>query len=203
MNDPAADQKYNSIDISLYKRMSRNWQLQTSYSATKRNVPFIFSDLTAPATTASGEFNGNVESAPLTPNNEINASDKAWEYSAKLSGVYVFPRQILTSINYEARSGYPWARQVRFTGGRTIPSITLNVEPIGARRLPVSHQLDLRLEKSFNLSAGQKVAARINMFNALNANTVLDVTRLSGPQFNRPTSIMPPRITELSFTYSF
>jgi hypothetical protein len=202
VNDRRADQKFNSIDMSLYKRMSHNWQLQTSYSATKRNVPFLYSTQTT-APTAGGEFNGNVESAPLTPNNEINTADRNWEYSAKLSGVYVFPLQILTAVNYEARSGYPWARQVRFTGGRTIPNIVLNVERIGSRRLPLSHQLDLRLEKSFNLAKGQKVAARINMFNALNANTILDVQRLSGPSFGLPTDIMPPRITEFSMTYSF
>ena len=88
VNDPAADQKYNSVDFALSKRLSQNWQLTASYSATKRNVPFIYTDLTAPATTASGEFNGNVESAPVNPNNEINTADKEWEYTWKLSGVY-------------------------------------------------------------------------------------------------------------------
>jgi hypothetical protein len=41
------------------------------------------------------------------------------------------------------------------------------------------------------------------MFNALNANTILDVQRLSGPSFGLPTDIMSPRITEFSMTYSF
>ncbi len=203
INDPAADQKYNSIDFALSKRLSQNWQLAASYSATKRNVPFIYTDLTAPATTASGEFNGNVESAPLNPNNEINTADKEWEYTWKLSGVYVLPYGILTSANYEARSGYPWARQVQFTGGRTIPNITLNVDPIGTERLPISNQLDVRFEKTFTMPKAQKLAVRANIFNILNDNTILDVTRLSGPNFNRPSDVMAPRIAELGFTYSF
>ena len=37
----------------------------------------------------------------------------------------------------------------------------------------------------------------------MNSNTVLDVTRLSGPNFNKPTVIMDPRIWEFSTTYSF
>ncbi len=203
VNDPAADQHYNSFDVAMSKRLSNRWQLTGSYSATKRNVPLLYTDLTAPASTAAGEFNGNVESAPLNPNNEINTSDRNWEYTWKLSGVYQAPLGIVTSANYEARSGYPWARQVRFTGGRTIPSITLNVEEIGARRLPISNQLDVRFEKNVKMPHGQKGAARLNIFNILNDNTVLDVTRLSGPNFNRPTSIMDPRLIELSFTYSF
>ena len=203
INDPQADQKYNSVDIALSKRLSNGWQLSGSYSATKKDVPLYYTDFTAGATTAAGEFNGNVESGPVSPNNEVNTFDRDWEYSYKLQGVYQMPFGILTSANYEARSGYPWGRQVRFTGGRTITSITMNVEPIGTRRLPVSHQLDMRFEKTFNLNKGQKLAVRTNIFNILNLNTVLNVTQLSGPNFNKPTSIMDPRIIELGFTYSF
>lgn len=203
VNDPNADQQYNSIDIAVSKRLSQRWQLTGSYSVTKRNVPFIYTDLTAPATTAAGEFNGNVESAPLTPNNEINTADRNWEYTWKLSGVYQLPYGLLTSVNYEARSGYPWARQVQFTGGRTIPNITLNVEPIGTQRLPLSHQIDWRIEKNFDLGRGHKAGMRVNIFNVVNSNPVLDVTRLSGPNFGRPTDVLPPRIVELGFLYSF
>jgi hypothetical protein len=32
---------------------------------------------------------------------------------------------------------------------------------------------------------------------------VLEITRLSGPNFARPTVIMEPRIMEFSITYSF
>jgi hypothetical protein len=198
INDPQADQKYDSIDIALSKRLSNKWQLSASYSATKMNLPLMS------ATTISAvEFNGNVESAAATPNDEINTSANVWEYGWKLSGVYQMPFGILTSAQYEARSGYPWARQVRFTGGRTITSIVMNVEPIGARRLPVSNQLDMRFEKTVGLPHGQKLAVRANIFNILNLNTVLNVTTQSGPSFNKPTSIMDPRITELGFTYSF
>jgi hypothetical protein len=203
VNDPNADQTFKSIDLSVFKRLSRNWQLLGSYSATKRNVPVMFSNQTSPGTDANLEFNGNVESGPMTPNAEINASDREWEWSAKMSGVYVFPLQILTSANFEHRSGYPWARRVRFTGGQTIPNITLNVEPIGTRRLPHTNQLDVRVEKTFDLASRHKVTVRMNIFNALNANEVLAVVRLSGPTFGLPTAITPPRIAEFSMSYTF
>ena len=168
------------------------------------NVPLIYSDLTAPATTASGEFNGNVESGAVQSEQRNQHAEQAVGVTpGSCPGVYRCRSAILTSANYEARSGYPWARQVQFTGGRTIPNITLNVEPIGARRLPISHQLDIRFEKTFRLNKGQKLAVRANIFNILNLNTVLDVTRLSGPNFGRPSSIMDARLTEIGFTYSF
>jgi hypothetical protein len=43
----------------------------------------------------------------------------------------------------------------------------------------------------------------MNVFNALNANEVLTVSRLSGPTFGLPTAITPPRIAEFSMSYSF
>src|SRR5207247_1628731 len=115
------------------------------YSGTMRDVPITVS----PTSPAGSEFLGNVESGPLNPNGEINAHEHGWESSTKVSGVYQFPFQILVSGNLEERSGYFWARSVRFTGGRTIPNITVNVEPIGGRPLPDSTQCDLRVGKAF------------------------------------------------------
>jgi carboxypeptidase family protein len=198
VNDPAADQTYKSIDIALFKRLSNNWQVLASYSGTMRNVP-----ISSSPTSTGGEFNGNVESGALNPNAEINAREHNWESSGKLSGVYRFPFDILTSVNFERRSGYYWARTVRFTGGKTITSFTVNVEPIGTRHLPPSNQFDVRFEKNFKLSSGQRLAVRANAFNIINANTVLDVTRQSGSTFMKPTVIMDPRIWEFSTTYSF
>jgi hypothetical protein len=182
----------------LFKRLSNNWQLLASYSGTQRHVPISFDP-----NTAGSEFSGNVESGALNPNGEIFALDEGWESSAKLSGVYRFPFDLLTSVNFERRSGYYWARTVRFTGGRTIPNITIPVEAIGSRQLPASNQLDVRFEKSFKLNKGQRVAVRANAFNIINANTILNVTRLSGVNFGKPTVVMDPRIWEFSTTYSF
>jgi hypothetical protein len=196
INDPNADQTYKSIDVAFFKRLSNNWQLLASHSATLRDVPI--------SVTATGsEFNGNVESGPMNPNAEINTHEHGWEWSTKFSGVYRFPFDIMASGQLERRSGYFWARQVRFTGGRTISPITLNVEAMDSRQLPTNSQLDLRVEKRFGLGRGQSVSLRANAFNVLNRNTVLEITRLSGPNFNKPTTIMEPRIMEFSMTYSF
>ena len=90
-----------------------------------------------------------------------------------------------------------------FTGGQQIPQLTLRVEPIGARRLPNLNILHLRAEKSFRLREGQKMALRLNLYNALNINTVLTVTQLSGRNFLKPRTIAPPRIAEFGASYTF
>ena len=140
----------------------------------------------------------------LRPNAGIFTADHNWESGGKVSGVYALPLDVMFSAAYEYRGGYAWARQVLFRApGTTIPSITLNVEPIGTRRFPNTSQVDVRFEKSFKVTKGQKVSARVNIFNALNANTVTDFVRLSGATFTRPTSIMAPRIVEFSASYTF
>ena len=47
------------------------------------------------------------------------------------------------------------------------------------------------------------MSLRVNVFNVMNINTVLTRTLLSGPDYLRPTSITPPRIAEVSVSYSF
>jgi hypothetical protein len=195
-NDDKATQRYKSIDVAAFKRLSNKWQVMASYSATKPDVPIM------PALTVT-EFESNITSGPDNPNAEINTTNKEWEWTGKVSGVYTLPYDVLFSAQYEHRGGYPWARQVLLRGGKTIPSIILNVEPIGTRRDASTNQVDVRFEKSFNLTQRHKVAARVNIFNAFNANTVTDLVRLSGPSFLRPRAIMDGRIIEFSATYQF
>ena len=43
----------------------------------------------------------------------------------------------------------------------------------------------------------------MNIFNALNANTITARTMASGPNFGRTTGILQPRIAELALSYRF
>jgi Carboxypeptidase regulatory-like domain/TonB dependent receptor-like, beta-barrel len=195
-NDPDVNQTYKSMDLSVFKRLSNKWQLLASYSATKIHFPFM--------NTGAGTVTGqNVLGADRNPNAEFNTTDDTWEWTAKLSGVYQFPAQVMVSAQFEHSSGRPFAREVLFRGGRTIPSLAMNVEPFGTRRLPNVNQLDLRAEKNFTVHGQQKLGLRMNIFNALNTNTVLSLVRRSGPTFLLPQDIMPPRIAEFSVSYSF
>jgi len=189
-NDRTPAQTYKSIDIAFFKRYSHRWSFNASYTATLRDQPY-------------GSDEGDLLSAPLTPNGEINTGVHAWEWTAKVSGVYGLPYGLQFSGNFVSLSGAPTARTVSFTGGKTITSITLNVDPIGTLQLPTNNQLDLRLEKAFSLARTQKLLARVSMFNALNASTVTGMTVLSSVNYLKPTSIAPPRITEFSVTYQF
>jgi hypothetical protein len=109
----------------------------------------------------------------------------------------------LTSAIFESRSGDVFARSVLFSGGKTIPTFALNVEPIGAEQYPTVSHLDVRLEKQFKLLSSHQLAVRMNVYNVLNASTVLAATSRSGPSFGVPTSILPARLAEVSASYKF
>jgi hypothetical protein len=200
VNDPRADQTYTSFEVAASKRLSNRWQFMMSYSATKLHIPIVQN------TQGVGDFvvpGISLFVSTVDPNAEINTVNNTWEWQARTTGAYIFPGDVQLSANFERRSGTPYARLVSFTGGQTIPAITLRVEPIGSRRLPDINLMHLRVEKSFRLTAEHKVALRANVFNALNINTVTGLTQLSGVNFLRPTVIMPPRIVEFAVTYSF
>jgi hypothetical protein len=79
----------------------------------------------------------------------------------------------------------------------------LNVDPLGTLRLPNTNVVDLRADKSFRLPSRQRMTLRVNMFNALNANTVTSRIVQSGSSYLRPTGILGPRIFEFVASYDF
>lgn len=199
-NDPkAGPQTYKSIEIAGVKRLSNRWSLMVSYSATKKDKP-INNGLRVGA---FDSFNTDHVVGAYNPNTEIFRSDKTWDWDSKALASYNFPGDVLVSTNFHHQSGEAFARQVRFRGGRTIPSITLNVEDIGSQRLPSINLLTFRAEKGFRLTTGQRLAVRFDLFNALNANTVTESQPRSGPEFLYPAAIIGPRLGEFSVTYTF
>jgi hypothetical protein len=207
INDSRANQSYKTIEVASVKRLSNRWQLVASYSATKKNVPIGAVGL-ASATgfgTASPTFTiAGDQAGFLTPNVEINTTDKTWEWDGKLSGTYIFPAEVAVSANFHHTSGDPFARQVRFSGGgQTIAPLVLNVTPVGSYRRPNINLVTFRVEKRFPLPRAQTATVTLNVYNALNANTVTGFTNRSGPDFLRPQSIMPPRLVELGASYRF
>jgi len=193
INDPASDASFASFEAAASRRLANRWQFMASFSTTKRHVPYVPS-------TGGGL---GLLLTDFNPNAQINAADDTREWLGRVSGSYVFPSDVLVSANFERRSGDPDARTVSFTGGQQIPSITLRVEPIGTIRRPDLNILHLRTEKSFRLPSRHRISVRLNVYNVLNVNSVTNWTLLSGPNFLKPSALVPPRIAELGATYAF
>jgi outer membrane receptor protein involved in Fe transport len=202
-NNAAADPKFKSFEVAFTKRPSRGWQFGGSYSTTWLDIPIQC----GAAGTGLGSGNPLIwypTRCASNPNQAINTANETREWQAKMSGAYNLPYGILASANYDIRSGLKQARQVQFTGGTTIRSINLNVEPIGSTNLPNTHELDVRLAKRVNLgAAARSLELRADIYNALNKGTVRGRTLLSGANYLRPSLIMFPRIIQLGATLTF
>ena len=57
--------------------------------------------------------------------------------------------------------------------------------------------LDVRIEKSFRLTDGHRLAGFVDGFNLLNANPAETAIWTSGTSFLRPLSIVAPRIARI------
>lgn len=183
VNVPGA-QTYKTIEVAATRRISNGWQLSASYTATKSDVPFV-------------------DGQALNPNTEINTVDKTWETTAKIAAGYTFPFEIITSVDYQNRSGTRQARQVQFTGGQTIRSLVVNVDPVGSISLPSANLVNARLAKRFALGRQHSIEARVDFFNILNANFVTSRNVRAGSTYLLPAAIIPPRIVQMGLSYKF
>ena len=202
VNDASQDTSYRTFEVAVMKRPAQGWQVGASYSSTWSSVPIACS------TSGSGLGSGTpvvwaTSRCLRNPNVAFNTADNTREWQTKLSGAYSLRFGILLSGNYDIRSGAPQARQVVFTGGRTIRSIALDVEPRGSFSLPNTHELDVRAAKRVSLGPARSLEARVDIYNALNKSTTRAWNLQSGASYLRPSLIMFPRILQIGATLNF
>ncbi|MBV9493520.1 MAG: TonB-dependent receptor [Acidobacteria bacterium] len=147
------------------------------------------------------------------PSNFINTygylSDDARD-RIKLNGYYRFPWQITLGGAYQWNSGTPYnvaatATTVGVTPNGPLPypagGGTYLYEPRGSRRLPHFNQLDLQLQKDFQL--GMVKAGLIgSCLNVLNSETITTITS-SSPTQTSYTAFQTPRRYEVGVRFEF
>ena len=177
-------QTFKTIEVAGMRRMMGGWQAAVSFTATQADAFF------------------NDEQAD-NPNTEINTYNNTWEMTTKFSGGYTLPFEVLMSATYERRSGTPQASNYQFSGGQTIRTIALNIEPVGTINLPQTNLWNMRFAKRFRLGTHQSIEGRFDFFNIFNENFVTGQSTRVGPSYLVPSSVIPPRILQMGFTYEF
>lgn len=203
-NIPGTSRKYHGIEFKLIKRMSRRWAMQTSYVWSRGTG--ILNTSRDQSTGASGFFDN--------PDSMINAYgrlDYQREHLVKVQGTYIGPWGISASAYYQFGSGVPYTRRLRsieaglgvlYQGAEII-----YVEPRGSEKLPAQHNLDLRIEKTFNLWRGQ-IGIQLDAYNVFNSNKATSVGSLTNVSWFSPTDksiygIMNPRYFQFGLIYRF
>jgi len=184
---------YHTLEFSMNKRMSNKWDLSLTYSKTL-NHRWV---------------GGNA--IPDNPNLDYFPLDETHDWYFKGVGTYILPFNIYTSAYVQSISGVPQQRTYVFravdpAGGPRLPNtatITLPLEALGDSQLPTLTSVNWRASKRLGLPHRQRLELVVDLFNALNVNTVTSQMFVSGPTYGAISAIVPPRVMRLGVTYSF
>ncbi len=164
INPPEAKRKYWAAIFTFDKRMSHRWQLKGSilYGRFRGN--------TDPGYSAT-EGESTMFDNPNTLTYAYGSVSYDRPFQLKIMGTYVLPYDIIVSAYIQARSGSGWGRtfdRVYFPSGfgaQSTYASSVRTEPDGSRWTPSYTNIDLRLEKGFDIRGAAKVSVYADVFN--------------------------------------
>jgi hypothetical protein len=201
---------FTAFEFHFQKQYSNKWSVLAGYTL---------------------DFNHSNNPHPINPNlalyNNILASDTTraplpeWNQGIKMNGTYDLPYGIKFASVYNVQSGAWYSRtvNVRNALGATNNSPLFCSSCNGVRvdghfgRYAFVKLWDNRISKTFHIGDKQTLEAMFDLFNSLNANTIISQVTTNGPTFLQPTAsasgatsataILPPRIFKLGVRYRF
>jgi hypothetical protein len=193
--DPS-DSDFVTWEVAAERAFSGRWSLTASFAHTWNRDH------------ASAYLNQPVRNNdyPLTPNDLINTDGRGRYvfrvWTAKAAGTFEVPWQVQLTPLVRYQSGQPFGRtfQTQLPG---YGSVRVLAEPVGTRRQDGVMLIDVHTERAFRLAAGRRVAAFVEVFNALNANPEQNVNWTSGAAFLRPLNIVSPRIARIGLRFDW
>ncbi len=191
-----AYERYLGIEIVLKKRLTNRWMMDGSFTYSDwtyhYNGDYDF-DLTN-----HDYYDGGVLAPASGGSGFVNVFVNA-RWQAKLSGLYQFPYGINASATFFAREGYVYPTYSLLNrpkiGWTNMYGHVGSAGTFGDTRLPNFFEMNLRLEKTFNISETATVTLSADAFNVLNANTTLARNGMvTSPQFEYTQRILNPRV---------
>jgi len=145
----------------------------------------------------------------------------------KVFGSYTLPRQVIVSGMFQNVAGPNVLASYAASNAQIVPSLGRNLAACGTRPTCTStatvplvvpqtmfegsrHQLDLRLSKVFGLGSRMRLRANVDVYNVLNASSILLVNTTYGSAWLRPIggpntggAILAGRLVELGGQLTF
>ena len=187
-NDDYYDRKHDYVTLSLERRASRGFNFNTSltWGNSTGTMDNLDSSLWGNRT---NDFHNN----PNFTDNPFQTGRLTWsrEWNWKILANYRLPGDILASAYWNLSTGRPWEARldriaidaesgVRFNDTRIRD---LPIEQRGSRIWPTMTQLDIRLQKGFEMSGSGRVEIIADLFNALNDDQQTSINEIFGRNF--------------------
>ncbi len=187
-NRPDYATDYNGVELQLTKRLSNKWMAhgQVSYNDWKNKVKNTATGCIDPTNQVypqGGAFPGNPLGPTCSNGSQVYQESvgsgsfgqvfigSKWNFN--VTGLYQLPLSFNIAANLYGRQGYvnPYFVNVDTDNGEgTRLALVGNPED---HRLKNVYNLDLRLEKVVAIAAKASLTLSVELFNALNANTIL------------------------------
>jgi hypothetical protein len=202
INAPGADRDYSGFEVTLNKRMTNGWFINSSYVYAESTglIGTDFSDSWG----GQGYFDN-----PNTHENALGRFLLERRHQFKLAGLIQGPAGVNLSAYFYWMSGERYTRQVRSRDlGLSLPqgTTTINAEARGSYGLPAYSGLDLKLEKVFSLGRSSSLKIFCDGFNVLNNNKATSVRTISSSStmtFGEMMAIQSPRIIRFGLDFGF
>ena len=195
--------------IELNKRFSSNWQSQGSYTwqdskafgggAVTGSTQQDFSSLSS--TGGFGRDPNDHAQRLRADGDQLDARGEAVERR-------IARRWTSTSaLRYSYESGRPYGRLI-IVRGLGQGNVTMLAETRGSYALPAVNDFQIRIDKDFNITSGQRLRLSVDIFNIFNSDTTLTL-RNNSSQVTATTpwaqtlSIVRPRTVQFGLRYQF
>jgi hypothetical protein len=206
---------YDGIELQVSKRLVDKWMVNASFSYMnwKQRVSDVSKGCIDP-TNQVGTGTGYFE-AGLTPGlrgNSCANGDIAYDYNGtnwinakwafSVAGLYQLPLGFTVAGSVFGRQGYPSPRYVSDDPGDGFGNRDIAAGTAESSRLGEVFQVDISLQKIFQIAQNAEMTLSVDMFNAFNANTIL--FRLSGDgTVGAIQTIQNPRVFRFGARVSF
>jgi hypothetical protein len=193
-NQPGYSREYKGLELTWRKRVSKTFFMNGSFTV-QDSLEFFgagsFEDPSNIANRDGGQYAPEAGGSGID-NIFINA-----RWLGRTTAAYTLPWQ---SINlaavFEIRDGYPLPlgvlSPVRANGGG---QTTIYLQPLGENRLGNYNNLNLRVDKSVKLTGSARATLSVDVFNALNNDTILSRRRTqNATNANQISALVAPRV---------
>jgi hypothetical protein len=188
---------YKTFEISANKRYSNRWSMNASFSHTwTHEFGNLYFNNRFGTIIQNFSFFG---SYPINPNEHTENEFTNW--NAKISGTFDAGWGLRVTPVLKSQSGAPYGRFIQ--AALNYGAQLILVEPIGTRRQDTVTVLDFRVEKQLRLADRARLGLFFDLFNAMNANTAVNINWRSGTAFEKATTVLGPRIAKFGVKFDW
>ncbi|HEY1304759.1 MAG TPA: TonB-dependent receptor [Vicinamibacterales bacterium] len=207
-------QIYNGLDININARMRSGIQLQAGTTTGQRVTDYC--DVRGKLPEQTGGFSTASEVAAYSPVNPFCHVEPGMTTRFTSAGTYTVPKvDVMVSATLQSSPAEPlqanWtiptATVAQWLGrplSGSAANVTVNLLAPDQMRGPRVNQLDLRVGKVLRFGQ-QRATVSVDMFNALNADTVLTYNQnfTPGGAWLVPTSVLTARTAKITVQFDF